>query len=83
MRLKPERAGRDRRINASIFLPCGFVAAAMGFTTERARWTLELLTGELDRLTEPASRETVRRLVCFDESLLAACGRDTAQTEPA
>jgi hypothetical protein len=31
MRLKPQCAGSDGRINAGIFPPCGFIAAAMGF----------------------------------------------------
>ena len=30
MRLQPERAGSDGRINASLFPPCGFITGAMG-----------------------------------------------------
>jgi len=30
MRLQPERAGSDGRINASLFPPCGFITTAMG-----------------------------------------------------
>ena len=29
VRLQPERAGSDSRINAGIFPPCGFIATAM------------------------------------------------------
>ena len=30
MSLQPQRAGREGRINASIFPPCGFIGTAMG-----------------------------------------------------
>jgi transposase len=56
----------------------------------RARWTIELLAGEMVRLTEheSLSRETVRRRLAENESSLGvrrcgACRRSMARTWPA
>ncbi|HEV2978229.1 MAG TPA: hypothetical protein VG425_11670 [Casimicrobiaceae bacterium] len=57
MRLKPQRAGSDGRINASIFPPCGFVAKAMGLAmmapAQRHGELIADLTAERAVLREP------------------------------
>jgi hypothetical protein len=73
MRLQPQRASSDGRINASIFPPCGFIATAMDLpmmaAAERYREFVAYLSAKCAALSE-AQMMGIRRCTAANQAWL-------------